>query len=126
MCAPDEVSRRDAGSADGGPTDGGLPKDVIAQVVRSHTEAIRSCYEAALQNQPTLQGELTVYWIIGSDGAVTRQCVSEMTLTDPSVAACVLDQIATWHFPEPTGGGTVAVIFPYILRPKVAAPDAGT
>lgn len=99
--------------------DGGLDKDEILAVLKSHEAEVRFCYERVLQDSPTLEGSVRVTWQIGPDGSPLPGVHGEREPALDAVASCIEERIARWRFPEPRGGGLVNVTFPWVF--KVAA-----
>lgn len=98
---------------------GGLDKSVIGAVVQAHAAEVRFCYERALQGSAGLEGKVSVWWVIGPDGAVKQATVATDTLPTSDVADCIEGRVKTWRFPEPIGGGKVDVTFPWIFKEAV-------
>ena len=59
---------------------------------------------------------LGLSFLIGAGGRVQQARVRESTLDDATVEACLIERVATWRFPEPAGGGTVEVNYPFLFR----------
>jgi TonB family protein len=96
---------------------GGLDKDVIAKVIRRHQNEIKYCYETELSKDPDLAGKVAVAFTIDPTGAVSEATVTESTLNNPTAERCMLSRIRRWKFPEPKGGGVVAVTYPWLFSP---------
>ncbi len=64
----------------------------------------RSCYNTALRRNANLEGKMTVNLRVSPSGAVCSTSVSNNTLGDPAVAACVKAQFRASQFPKPSGG----------------------
>lgn len=96
---------------------GGLDRDQIAKVIRANQNAIKYCYESALNQNPALAGKVAVSFVIGSAGHVTVAEVAESTLGNDGAEQCMLNRIRRWRFPEPKGGGEVTVNFPWMFHP---------
>lgn len=94
----------------------GLPRDVVAKVIRAHFNEIKFCYERVLQHREGLAGKVAVQFTIGPTGEVLEAAVAESTLADSEVEDCMLSRVKRWKFPEPAGGGTVEVNHPWIFR----------
>ncbi len=92
----------------------GLDKAVIRRVIRQHLPAVRYCYEKELITQPTLQGTVTVKFVIAADGSVASAAGSGL----PVVDACVATVVQKMVFPKPRGGGTVNVSYPFKFVPS--------
>jgi TonB family protein len=101
-----------------GPThvSGGLPREVILKVVKRHQSEIKYCYDAQLSQARDLAGKVAVLFVIDPGGAVSEAAIAESTLSSDPVEACMLGAIRRWKFPEPAGGGTVSVTFPWVFR----------
>ena len=101
-----------------GPThvSGGLPREVILKVVKRHQSEIKYCYDAQLSQVRDLAGKVAVLFVIDPGGAVSEAAIAESTLGSDPVEACMLGAIRRWKFPEPAGGGTVSVTFPWVFR----------
>ncbi len=96
---------------------GGLDKDVIAKIIRSHQNEIKYCYETELNKNPSLAGKVAVAFTIDPAGGVAEANVTETTLNSSAAEACMLSRIRRWKFPEPKGGGVVAVTYPWLFSP---------
>jgi TonB family protein len=94
----------------------GLPRDVVAKVIRAHFNEIKYCYERELQSHQVLAGKVSVSFTIGPAGEVIEASISESTLDDQAVESCMLARIRRWKFPDPAGGGMVTVNHPWIFR----------
>ncbi|WNG37448.1 AgmX/PglI C-terminal domain-containing protein [Archangium violaceum] len=96
---------------------GGLDKDVIAKIIRSHQNEIKYCYETELNKNPSLAGKVAVAFTIDPAGGVSEANVTETTLNNSAAENCMLSRIRRWKFPEPKGGGVVAVTYPWLFSP---------
>ncbi|WP_224366645.1 TonB family protein [Hyalangium versicolor] len=96
---------------------GGLDKDVIAKIIRQHQNEIKYCYESELNKNPSLAGKVAVAFTIDPAGAVADASVTETTLNNSTAENCMLSRIRRWKFPEPKGGGVVAVTYPWLFSP---------
>ncbi|WP_338865957.1 AgmX/PglI C-terminal domain-containing protein [Myxococcus stipitatus] len=104
---------------------GGLDKDVIAKVIRRHQNEIKYCYESELNKEPNLAGKVAVAFTIDPTGAVSDATVSETTLNNSRAEQCMISRIRRWKFPEPKGGGVVAVTYPWMFSPAGAEGGEG-
>ena len=96
---------------------GSLSKEVIRRVIRRHLNEVRYCYERQLGAQPDLAGRVTVSFIIAPTGAVQSSGVRSSTLGNAGVDNCIARAARRWSFPQPEGGGVVAVNYPFVLSP---------
>jgi TonB family protein len=102
---------------------GALDREVVARVIQSHQSEIKFCYESELQKDPSLAGKVSVAWTIDPTGAVVDAAVSESSMGNAAVEACLVARVRRWRFPEPQGGGVVAITYPWIFK---AAGDGAT
>ncbi len=94
---------------------GGLSKEVIQRVVRQHHNEIRFCYEQELNSRPDLGGRVSVRFVIGANGSVQSADIVQSTVQHSNVEQCIANAARRWIFPEPQKGGTVSVMYPFIL-----------
>ncbi|GAB4291420.1 MAG: hypothetical protein Kow0090_04920 [Myxococcota bacterium] len=96
--------------------DGSLSPQQIARVVKSRLSAVQNCYETALKRNPKLQGKIVIAFTIAKDGRVKGADVESSTISDPSVASCIISRLRHWRFPAPDGG-EVTASYPFIFSP---------
>lgn len=95
---------------------GHLPADVIQRVVRMNFGRFRSCYDAGLRTNPSLQGRIATKFVIGRDGSVSLSQDSGSDMPDSTVKACVVRAFQGLSFPSPEGG-IVTVTYPIMFSP---------
>jgi Ca-activated chloride channel family protein len=120
------ATKRPEGIRDGVATvNGHLPAEVIQRVVRQNMGRFRLCYQNALQNNPGLQGRVSVKFIIDRAGAVATSVDGGSDLPDASVVQCVVRSFANLSFPAPDNG-LVTVVYPLVFTNEggVPAPSA--
>lgn len=103
------------GSGDSVGGDGEIDANRVASIIRGQLGGIRSCYERALRNNPTLAGRLEVHFTIGTSGRVTAANSSGLPAS-PEVGTCVTQRIRGLVFPTPDGGA-VDFSFPFTFAP---------
>lgn len=96
--------------------EGGLDRDLIAQVVQRNMGQIRFCYEQGLQMEPGLAGRVVANWTINGQGAVVEPGIGGTTLNAKSVEDCITMRLRSWKFPLPQGGVSVKVSYPFVLK----------
>lgn len=96
---------------------GGLDKDIIRRIVRTHINEVRYCYNQGLARDPNLKGRVAVQFTIGPSGKVPVAVVAQTSLKDKNVANCVAKAVKRWKFPKPPGGGNAVVTYPFVLEP---------
>ncbi|MGC4117504.1 MAG: AgmX/PglI C-terminal domain-containing protein [Myxococcales bacterium] len=97
---------------------GSIDPELIRQVIRSHVNQIRYCYEERLAMKPSLAGKVRIRFLVNGEGKVTQASVADgSTLNDSELSACLLSRFRSWIFPAPKGGGSALVTYPVWLRP---------
>jgi hypothetical protein len=94
---------------------GRLPAEVVRRIVRRNHPRFRHCYEKGLLTNPSLEGRVSVRFVIGRDGAVTHVADAGSDLPDPGVVRCVSNAFYDIGFPKPEGG-IVSVVYPIALQ----------
>jgi hypothetical protein len=104
--------------ADGEHVDKGrLAPEVIQRVVRAHFDAFRQCYKAGVRRRnATLEGIVTVHFVIDRTGAVTEARDDGSTLLDVETVQCVVRGFNKLTFPAPDGG-PLTVVYPIQFNP---------
>lgn len=87
---------------------------MIQRIVAANEGEVRRCYVEGLRREPRLQGRLTVRFVIGRDGAISRVANGGSDLVDGAVADCILRSFEELSFRQPEGG-IVTVSQPYVL-----------
>lgn len=96
---------------------GGLAQEIVRRVVRRHLNELRYCYERTLAQNPDVQGEITIQFVISATGTVPRASTRDVEAGLEPVAACFAQTTRRWTFPSPTNAGVVVVIYPFALSP---------
>jgi len=97
---------------------GSLDREEINRVVKRVLSQIKFCYERELAKEPNLEGKLVASWTIAGTGLVSTTSMTENTMGNKQVEACVLRIIQRLRFPQPQGGGEVYVTYPFVFAPS--------
>jgi len=83
-----------------------LVVDRINGTVRNHMGDVRVCYVHALVDRPSLEGRITVSFVVGPDGSVSSARTTEDSVGDLRMTECVLTAVRSWTFPavDPSSG----------------------
>lgn len=95
---------------------GRLPPEAIQRIVRQNFGKFRMCYEQGLRKNPTLEGRVSVRFLISSQGTVSRAVSSGSALPDSGVVECVTRGFYGLSFPKPEQG-SVSVTYPLMFSP---------
>ena len=82
----------------------GTATSAVQGALRAKGGQARGCYERALRLNPTLQGRVMVSARVGAQGQMCSASISQNTLGDPGVAACISQMFRAGKFPPPKGG----------------------
>lgn len=97
---------------------GSLSKEAIRRVIHRHRNEVKFCYEQGLQSRPDLEGRVSMRFMIAPSGAVQFAGVQSSSLNNQRVEGCVTSAVRRWTFPQPEGGGSVMVTYPFSLIPS--------
>jgi hypothetical protein len=81
-----------------------LPPEVILRVLRTRWPTFKRCYASELPSNPSLQGRVSVRFLIDRTGAVAWVGDFGSDIPDSAVTQCVLSTIHGLAFPAPEGG----------------------
>jgi hypothetical protein len=92
---------------------------VIQQIVKDNRKAVRACYDKARKDLPTLQGDMTIFFVLDADGKVKQAELNQerSTLKSPEVVSCAIDVIKSLKFPPSSRGMESKVNYPFNFRP---------
>ena len=93
-----------------------MDKELIRQVIHSHRDQVRFCYELGLTKNPSLVGKTAVRFVITGSGDVTGASVVDSTVKSAELETCIAGRVGSWKFPKPPGGGTVMVTYPFVFQ----------
>ncbi len=99
---------------------GRLPPEVIQRIVRQNFGRFRLCYENGLRTNPSLQGRVSVKFVIDENGNVKTAGDGGSDLPDNAVVRCVVRGFSNLSFPQPESG-IVTVVYPIIFSPGTPA-----
>ena len=97
---------------------GSIDRDAIRRVVQSHLREVQFCYEQALVGDQSASGRVVIGWEIGAGGTVVTAHVKNAPNNLKGVAECIVTRLRAWTFPEPPGGNTPQVSYPFVLERK--------
>jgi hypothetical protein len=96
---------------------GRLDAEVIRRVVRLNDGRYRACYETGLRTNPSLQGRVTVKFVIDRTGAVGLAADGGSDIPDAAVRRCVVSSFLSLSFPSPDSAA-VTVVYPIVFSPE--------
>ncbi|HXU72038.1 MAG TPA: AgmX/PglI C-terminal domain-containing protein [Polyangia bacterium] len=95
--------------------EGCLDKEIIRRVIRQHKNEVRYCYERGLATRPELEGRVVTSFTIANTGRVLGSAVTETSLRERDVEACIAEAVRRWEFPS--SAQTSMVSYPFMLTP---------
>ncbi|MDX9724239.1 MAG: VIT domain-containing protein [Myxococcota bacterium] len=96
---------------------GSLSKRIVQKVIKQHRAALKACYESALQQDPSLEGKLTVRWSVDENGVVSDVSITLDTVGSPELAACVIKTVEGMRFPK-SQAGKIIITYPFEFSPS--------
>jgi TonB family protein len=103
----------------------GSPEDTrtgkqIQAVITDNRQVFRDCYEAALKDNPGIQGDLVVSFVIDPDGSVKQAEInwSESEIHIPELDTCTVDTLKALRFAASSRGLESRVNYPFNFNPK--------
>lgn len=119
-CSIHSMNSRVADPVDGGPPaiGMGLEKNVIDGVVKQHAKQFHHCYRDELEKDPKFQTKTVARWVVLENGRVGEAAIESATVKNARLESCMLTLIRGMVFPEPVGGGTVEVTYPFHFAPS--------
>jgi hypothetical protein len=111
---PHPIFPREAGPVS---SNGHLPPEVIQRVVRQNFGRFTMCYQTGLRTNPTLEGRVTVKFVISPDGSVQLASDGGSNIPDTTVRDCVIRSFTGISFPSPDSG-QVTVTYPLMFTPE--------
>jgi TonB family protein len=66
---------------------------------KQRSKEVRRCYEAALANDPTLRGKVTLTFTVLPGGGVSEVRVARSTFRTAAVPSCVVSVVRGWKTP---------------------------
>lgn len=99
-------------------------KDQIQTVIAANRERVRACYDAAQKNDPGIQGDLVVTFVINPDGSVKSAEVNpqESEIHSPELDTCAIGVLKTLKFPASSRGLESKVNYPFNFKPAPPPP----
>lgn len=98
-------------------------RDVRLTALRNARSVMRCYEEHGLRRQPELEGVVEVSLTVEPTGVVSEVQVASATLAGPGsreVAACIATAARQWRF-ERGPFDVEVIVFPFVLRPELAA-----
>ncbi len=91
-----------------------LDKEIIRRYVKRNLEKITYCYEKELLASPSLEGTVTVNFILNGNGRVIESNASGV---DATVSSCIAQVVSSIKFPKVGDDGIYPIKYPFQLRP---------
>jgi TonB family protein len=96
-----------------------MDKELIRKVIASHRDQVRYCYELALVQSPSLEGKLSVSFLVNAAGDVPAARVAHSTLSSQTLGECLVSRVRSWKFPSAKGDtGSYRVTYPFVFKPS--------
>jgi TonB family protein len=91
----------------------------IMATVKNYQSGIKYAYTKELLNNQSINGKITVEFVILSDGSVESVVIKQSTVNWPPLEDAIKKRISRlWNF-GPSKGGPVKVAFPFVFNPEM-------
>ena len=97
---------------------GALDKGLIEGVIKADMASVQACYQAALNARPDLETQLVIKFVIQGDGTVSSARIKSTEMPDEPLEGCLIGRFEALRFPEPVGGGSVIVSYPFLFESR--------
>lgn len=101
-----------------GSVQGHLTKPEIGGVIRGQLRRFLECYDLLVAKGGRQTGVVRVRFVIAPTGKVSEATIAESELDHPRTESCIVDVMRSLDFPEPRGGGTVVVTYPFTFAQR--------
>ncbi len=93
---------------------------VIQKVILDNRDRFRACYDKVQAKVPELQGDLTLYFVLSSEGEVREAQLNRKrsTITNEEVVECAIDEVKKLQFPPSSKGLETKVNYPFNFNPR--------
>lgn len=91
---------------------GTIDSAAIAPLLASKGRGVFDCHQRLAARDPDLRGTLRLRLRIDATGQATA-LTREGSLNSADMMECVLNELATWRFPQPVGGDCALVELPF-------------
>jgi hypothetical protein len=95
-----------------GPMDGSTVTNSIGDAGKTQ---LNFCYQVARSTAPELSGDITVGFVVGTDGKVADYAIKTSSITDATVLGCLQETVTGFEFPPPAEPVTVEI--PLVFSP---------
>ncbi len=95
---------------------GSCERVTIGNLISKRANEVRHCYEAELTKNPSLAGRVTASFTIGPTGGVESAEIAQSDVGSAKLEECIVGRIRRWKFPEPQGGGSCVINYPWVFK----------
>ena len=92
---------------------GSIDREAILRVIRRNQNKFQRCYQLSLNQQASLQGNLTMKWMILANGKTRNARAVESEMDSRTLKNCVAGVLESLTFPEPPAGQIPDVRFTF-------------
>jgi hypothetical protein len=96
---------------------GQLELSVLQDKILKGRFDFQRCYQERLKESPSLTGELSLQFTVGSSGAVIAAVARHNTTKNAALERCVLDEIRSWTFERSATTRDAVVKFDLLFAP---------
>ena len=87
----------------------------IRETIHSHDSEIRDCHRTAAAHRPGVHGRISVKLFLTPEGKVQALALTESTVADAELEACVLGRVQSWTFTRTGSPGSAVFTYPFVF-----------
>ncbi|HEX2957537.1 MAG TPA: AgmX/PglI C-terminal domain-containing protein [Chitinispirillaceae bacterium] len=91
-------------------------QSAIQRVVNREVQRLKRVYEDWLKRDPSLNGSVTVKFVILPSGSVSNVSVVKSSTNNSEFDETIVRYIKRWQFPPVPDGGPVEVVYPFVFE----------
>ncbi len=93
--------------------------EVIQKIILDNRKPVRACYDKVKKDLPSLQGNMTIHFVLGPEGAVKKaEIVLERSeIKNAELADCAIGVIKKLKFPASSRGMESSINYPFNFKP---------
>lgn len=93
---------------------------VIQKTVLDNRDRFRACYDVVEAEEPGIQGDLTLYFVLDAGGRVKEAELNDArsTLKQEKLVECALSELRKLQFPPSSKGLETKVNYPFNFNPR--------
>ena len=93
-----------------------IDKDAIKRIIRANQNAIKGCYDLALNTNKNVSGKIVLEWSIVNGGKMVSPRVRSSTVKNAELGKCITRRLQVLKFPDPGPNEIAKVAYPFVFQ----------